>query len=128
MTKIFIFFIIFLITFISFVFADIIIGDFNDSNYFDWMINLGNINNLEEANSYQLEITETYDENFIPTSLFDDSYQLEGAREELIIETNPYNNLPTFNTYPLDYYVNENETPFGGFDNDPSLANVVIPE
>ena len=108
-----------------FVFADIIIDDFNNND--DQMINMGNIANMPDGgNEGGFIILETYPENSIPTELIDDLYELEEQRKEENIVLISENYFPTEDSLPND---TDNEgNPFGGTDNDPDLMYVVIPQ
>lgn len=110
------------------VFADIIVGDFDDSNYYNSMIELNNIADLPDGgNSINSFITEFNSENSINIILVDDTYQFEESRQiDNIVEINPYNYNPTFNDYPLDMKDNADNLPFGGLNNDPALSESVL--
>jgi hypothetical protein len=110
------------------VFADIIVVDFDDSNYYNSMIELNNVADLPDGgNSINSFITEFNSENSINTILVDDTYQFEESRQiDNIVEINPYNYNPTFDDYPLDMKDNADNLPFGGLNNDPALSESVL--
>ncbi|GIW66380.1 MAG: hypothetical protein KatS3mg095_0278 [Candidatus Parcubacteria bacterium] len=112
-----------------FVFADIIIGDFFDNNYFDQMVEMGNISNIEDGgNENSFIILETYPENFEEVQLINNLFQLEESNGEELVNLNEYNNDPVFNDLPLDVQDNEEKLPFGGLNNDPNLELIEEPQ
>jgi hypothetical protein len=120
---------------VGWVLADIIIEDAQNNNYniinYNEMIELGNISNLPDGgNSYHQIVSGSYDENYQPTENFNAANQLETTEKDLIISADRNQNFEsTQSNFPLDMN-NEDNLPFGGYDNDPNLliSPVIIPE
>jgi len=115
---------------VGWVLADIIIEDTQDNNYNE-MIELGNVYDLPDGgNSYHQIISGSYGENYQPTENFNAANQLETTEKDLIISADRNQNFEsTQSNFPLDMN-NEDNLPFGGYDNDPNLliSPLILPE
>lgn len=115
---------------VGWVLADIIIEDTQNNNYNE-MIEIGNISDLPDGgNSYHQIVSGSYDENHQPTENFNAANQLETTEKDLIISADRNQNFEsTQSSFPLDMS-NEDNLPFGGYDNDPNLliSPLIVPE
>ncbi|MCS7183968.1 MAG: hypothetical protein NZ866_01300 [Patescibacteria group bacterium] len=88
-------------------------------------ISWGNFVDQENGGSSNEMLINFREENNFPTERINNNCCLGEGVLNLNVIFNPYNNIPTFSSYPND--VNDEGFPFDGSDHDPNLMNLVIP-